>query len=108
MSSSVHAISYGCVLLRESEISLAAPGNVHRLGLWFCPFMPGDDAVLAIGHVFDLVRSAGVGLREVGRRTDDDVARHLRVYVAQQRNHTGVIELERALVALGPGSEVVT
>src|SRR5271166_509237 len=69
--------------------------------------MPGDHVVLAVGNIFDFVVPAGISLGKVGRRADNDVARHLRVNIAQQRYHAGVIELEGALLALGPGAKVV-
>src|SRR5208283_2135034 len=51
--------------------------------------------------------AAGIGLAKVRSRTDHDVAGHFRMYIAQQRHHTRVIELEGALLALRPGSQIM-
>ena len=74
--------------LRECKICLTCAGDIHRFRL-FRAFVPGDDVVLAIRNVVDFVVPAGVSLGEVGRGADDDVARHFRVNVAQQRHNPG-------------------
>src|SRR5271167_392358 len=96
------------LLLREGKVRLASAGDVHRFRLWLHAFMPGDDVVLAVGNVLDLVVPAGVSLRKVGRRADNDVARHLRMNVAKQRHYAGVVELEGTLLALRPGAKIVS
>src|SRR5580704_2691271 len=70
--------------------------------------MPGDDVVLAIRNVVDLVVPAGISLGEVRGRADDDIARHLGVNVAQQWHHTRRTECEWPLFALWPCAEVVS
>src|SRR3974390_3141247 len=94
-------------LLGKREFDFARTGGVDWLGLRLHSFMPGDDVVLAIGNVVDLEVAVGISLGKVGCRAHDDVSRHLRVHVAQQRHHTWRVELERALFALRPRPKIV-
>src|SRR6516165_1519085 len=70
--------------------------------------MPADNVVLAIRHVFDLVVPTGIGLSGVRSGADNDVARHLRMNVAQQRHNPWSIKREWPLFALWPRPQVVS
>src|SRR5664279_271339 len=95
-------------LVRKRKIDLIGARDAHRLGLLLYPFVPCDEVVLAIWDVIDFVVPALVSLGKVRRWADNDVTRHLRMCVAKQRNHAGLVKLKPALFTLRPGAEVVS
>src|SRR5579864_5972078 len=95
-------------LLGQSEIGFAAARNRNWLGLILRAFVPDDESVTSIRNVFDLVAAAVVRLREVRSWRNNQVSRHFRVYVAEQRHDAGLVKGERPLLALGPGAEIVS
>src|SRR5215472_1868028 len=70
--------------------------------------MPRDQRVLAVRDVVYFEVSAGIGLSVVRRGTDDYVSRHFSVNITKQRHNARLVELKRALFALGPGAEIVS
>src|SRR5271166_5208830 len=89
-------------LLAKREVCRCVASNIHGVGFVLGALMPRSHCVCAVGYVLNLVFAGLIGLREVGCGGNDDIARHLRVNVAKERYHAGVIELERLLLPLGP------
>src|ERR1700682_681643 len=69
--------------------------------------MAGHHVVLAVGNTVNLVVPAVVGGYVIGRRADHDIACHLRMDIAKQCRGPGLVELERTLLALRPGSKIL-
>src|SRR5579863_1431886 len=95
------------VLLRKREIRGCRACHGDGLGLRLEALVPRGKRVAAVGNVGDLEIPRLVGFRIKRSGGDDDVTRHLRVHVAQQRNDSGHLELKRPLLAGWPGSQVV-
>src|SRR5208283_898425 len=95
-------------LLTQGEIRFTPAGYSDGLGLIFRAFMPRRYRVTAVGNVFDLVIAAVVGYGKIGSWADNDICRHFRMYVAEQRHRAHLVEGEGTLFTLGPGSEVVS
>src|SRR5579863_10172319 len=87
-------------LLAQGEIRFAAAGNSHRLRLIFRALMPYDQVVAAIGHIFDFVVAAVVGLGKIRSWADNDVSAHFWMNIAKQRYHASFIEAKGTFFAL--------
>src|ERR1700758_4665917 len=94
-------------LLAKGEICFCIARDSDRLRLALRAFMPCRYCVAAVGNVFDLERACLVGRRVIRCRRHDDVTRHLGVDVAEERHRPGIVEFERTLLTLGPGSKIV-
>src|SRR5437016_2838247 len=81
--------------------------HIHCLRGWFPVLAPSLQRVLPGRNVLDFKVAVLVGDCEIGSRGDDDITRHFRVHVAEQGCHTYIVELERLLLALWPGAQVV-
>lgn len=66
----------------QSEIGFGITGNIQGYGQFLDALMPGGHTVTAIGNVLDPVFPGFAGQCKIGRRDNDDVARHLRVHIA--------------------------
>src|SRR6516165_10565537 len=74
----------------------------------FCSLMPCSHAVSAIRDILDLVFARFIRNNKIRRWRDDDIAGHLRMHVAEEGNHTRVIEFEASLFSLWPRGHIVT
>src|SRR5579859_4564298 len=81
---------------------------MYGLRGWFTIFAPRLQRILSCWDVLDFKIAVLVGHRKIRCRHHDDIARHFRMHVAQQRNAAEIIELERFLFALGPGAEIMS
>src|SRR6266536_5400838 len=69
--------------------------------------MPNRDRVAAIGNVLDFVIPAVVCFGKMWGWADNDISRHLRMYIAEHRNDPRLIEGEGTFFTLRPGSQIV-
>src|SRR5215469_6280572 len=95
-------------LLGQSEISFSTAGDRHGLRLVLSAFVPYDQRVATIWDVLDLIAAALIGLCEIRSRGNDEVSSHFGVHVTEQRHNARLVEGERSLLALGPGTEIVS
>src|SRR5579859_1099115 len=93
--------------LLKSEVGgcVSADGDFLRLG--FLAFVPCGHGVSAVRNVGDAEGAVRGGFRELAGRNHDDVTRHLRMHVAEQRHYAGFGEFEGLLLALRPGAHIV-
>ena len=68
---------------------------------------PTLDAALALG-VKPIATTMGRGQGTVSSYLQGDEARHLRMHTAKQSRHSWLVELERALLALRPSTQILS
>src|SRR5205085_8637115 len=96
------------LLLLDREVNgCCCTAEIHGLCSWLSVFAPGLQRIFSGRNVFDLKIAFLVGHSKIRRGDNDDVARHFRMDVAEQRSHTEIIELERFLLALRPSAEIM-
>src|SRR5215470_8421324 len=83
------------VLLLDCQFDRrGCPADFHGLSRGLAVFAPRLQGVFTGRNVFDLEVAVLVGHRDVRSWNDDDIARHLRMYIAEQGCYTQVVELE--------------
>ena len=95
-------------LLGQRKVRGSVSGNLDWIGFVLRAFVPCGYGVGAVRHILDLEFARLVCLREIGSWRNDHVRRHLRVNVAEQRDHARIIKLEGLLLSLGPCPQVVS
>jgi hypothetical protein len=91
----------------ESEIEVCISGYCDLASFGGFSFPPHGHAVMPIGNIANGIITGRRGVRVIRCGHHDDVSNHLRMHIAQQRNDTGPIEAELAIVARRPSTQVV-
>src|SRR5580700_11650011 len=95
-------------LLAHGEIRFGVARDGDRFGLVLGAFVPHDYGVAAVRNVFDFVIAAVIRFGKIGSWADNEISRHFRVYVAEQRYGARLIEGKRPLFTFGPRPEIVS
>src|SRR6266702_3334969 len=89
----------------EIEVCISSYCDLARFG--GLALTPHGHAVMPVGNIAHGVITGRRGVRVVRCGHHDDISNHLRMHIAQQRNDTGPIEAELAIVAGRPSAQVV-
>src|SRR5205823_2067468 len=90
--------------IAELEVCISSYCDLARFG--GLALTPHGHAVMPVGNIAHGVITGRRGVRVIRCGHHDDISNHLRMHIAQQRNDTGPIEAELAIVAGRPSAQV--